>query len=119
MKTRYSGIILAAVFMSGAPLMPAFADTLRCGSALVSDGDSRAKLLRLCGDPVDIENHSIVRRSQYLRHGHLVYFGDARVEVPVEVWTYNFGPNKLMRRIRLVDGLIDEIETLGYGYREE
>ena len=39
------------------------------------------------------------------------------VEVPVEVWTYNFGPYKLMRRVRFVDGLVEEIETLGYGYR--
>ena len=41
------------------------------------------------------------------------------VEVPVEVWTYNFGPYKLMRRVRFVDGLVEEIETLGYGYRVE
>ncbi len=27
------------------------------------------------------------------------------VEVEVEVWTYNFGPNKLMERIRIEDGL--------------
>jgi len=41
------------------------------------------------------------------------------VEVPVEYWTYNFGPNKLMRRIRFVDGLVEEIETLDYGYNED
>ena len=46
-------------------------------------------------------------------------FGDGYVEVPVEIWTYNFGPYKLLRRVRFVDGKVDEIETLGYGYREK
>ena len=40
------------------------------------------------------------------------------MEVPVELWTYNFGPYKLMRRIRFVDGLVDEIETLSHGYED-
>jgi hypothetical protein len=35
----------------------------------------------------------------------------------VEYWTYNLGPNKLMRRLRLEDGVVTEIETLGHGYR--
>ena len=34
----------------------------------------------------------------------------------MEIWTYNFGPNKLMRRLRFVDGELQDIETLGYGY---
>ena len=38
------------------------------------------------------------------------------IEVPVETWIYNLGPNKLMRRIRFEDGIVVEIETLGYGY---
>jgi uncharacterized protein YvpB len=38
------------------------------------------------------------------------------VEVRVEIWTYNFGPHKLMRRLRFDDGELVEIETLGYGY---
>jgi len=41
---------------------------------------------------------------------------DGYVEVPIEIWTYNFGPYKLMRQVRFVDGVVDEIETLGYGY---
>lgn len=119
MKMRLCKMLVVTACLGSLPVMPAAADALRCGSALVSDGDTRAKVLELCGDPTDIENRSILRRPQYLRHGRIVYFGDERVEVPVEVWTYNFGPNKLMRRIKLVDGLVDEIETLGYGYHEK
>ena len=35
----------------------------------------------------------------------------------IETWTYNFGPNLLMRRIRFTaDGTVASIETLGYGF---
>jgi len=49
-------------------------------------------------------------------NGREYFFGDELMEVPVDIWTYNFGPYKLMRRIRFVDGVVEEIETLGYGY---
>lgn len=106
----------AQVFLGMALAMPAFADGMRCGSDLVHDGDGRAKVLRLCGEPADVETRSILRRPYFNRGGRTVYYGREQVEVPVEIWTYNFGPSKLMRRIRFVDGLIEEIETLGYGY---
>jgi hypothetical protein len=96
----------------------AHADAMRCGTRLVRDGDSRAKVRQLCGEPVEIQTTTILRRPYYNLNGRLVYFGDGLVEVPVEVWTYNFGPYKLMRRLRFIDGLIDEIETLGHGYLE-
>ncbi len=36
--------------------------------------------------------------------------------VPVEIWTYNFGPNKLLRTFRFVGDELDDIQTNGYGY---
>ena len=65
-------------------------------------------------------NASADQRKRFVEafYKSLLYtYGDAMVEVPVEIWTYNFGPYKLMRRVRFVDGLVEEIETLGYGYR--
>jgi hypothetical protein len=41
------------------------------------------------------------------------------VPVAVEFWTYNLGRQKLMRRLRLEDGLVVEIETLGHGYHDD
>lgn len=99
--------------------LPAHADAMRCGSRLVSDGDTRTAVRELCGEPSDIYTRSILRRPYYNYHGRLIYYGDGLIEVPVEVWTYNFGPYKLMRRVRFVDGLVEEIETLGYGYHEK
>jgi Protein of unknown function (DUF2845) len=95
---------------------PAHADAMRCGNRLVSEGDGIATVRDLCGDPTDVQTRTIVRRPYYDRYGRYYYYGNGLVEVPVEIWTYNLGPYKLMRRVRFVDGVVDEIETLGYGY---
>lgn len=34
----------------------------------------------------------------------------------VESWTYNFGPDRAMQRVVFVDGVVDQIESLGRGY---
>jgi hypothetical protein len=108
---------LLAFAVACATTHPAEADSLRCGSKLVRDGDTRAAVLNFCGEPADVQTRSILRRPSFSRNGRQ-FFGEGFVEIPVEVWTYNFGPYKLLRRIRFVDGLVEEIETLGYGYRE-
>src|SRR5688572_24484668 len=95
------------------------ADAMRCGNRLVSEGDTRSQVRGLCGEPSDIQTRSILRRPHYSVNGRLVYYGDGLIEIPVETWTYNFGPYKLMRRVRFVDGQVEEIETLGYGYHEK
>lgn len=98
---------------------PALADAMRCGSRLVREGETRDEVLAKCGKPSDIQTRTILRRPYYDFHGRIVYYGDGLVEVPVEIWTYNFGPYQLMRRVRFVDGIVDEIETLSHGYHQE
>lgn len=93
-----------------------YADAMRCGTKLLREGDTRDAVRSLCGEPSDVQARSILRRPYYDYKGRIVYFGDGLVEIPVEIWTYNFGPFKLMRRVRFVDGFIEDIETLGYGY---
>jgi hypothetical protein len=96
----------------------ASADAMRCGNRLVTFGDTRSAVLAICGEPADVQVRTVLRRPSYRLNGRVVYYGDGVVETPVEIWTYNFGPYKLMRRVRFIDGLVDDIETLGYGYRE-
>jgi hypothetical protein len=105
---------LAALLLTAA--VPASADGLRCGSKLVTTGDPRAKVRQFCGEPTDVQTRSILRRPVFGFGGRVYSYGDGYVEVPVEIWTYNFGPYKLMREIRFVDGRVEDIETLGYGY---
>jgi len=104
----------AAAFVAAAP---AHADGFRCGTRLVVEGTTRGEVLARCGEPTDVARRSILRRPVLWRYGRPYFLSDDLVEVPVETWTYNLGPNKLMRRLRLEDGLVVEIDTLGYGYR--
>lgn len=108
--------LIASLLALGMIASNAHADALRCGSRLVRFGDTRAMVRDVCGEPADVETRTIVRRPHYDYYGRIVYYGTGYVEVPVEIWTYNFGPYKLMRRIKFVDGVIEDIETLGYGY---
>jgi hypothetical protein len=108
-----------AVVLALVPLTSAQADAMRCGTRIISEGATRTMVRDLCGEPYDVTTRSILRRPYYNVHGRIVYFGDGLIEVPVEIWTYNFGPYKLMRRVRFVDGLVEEIETLGYGHRAQ
>jgi len=57
------------------------ADAMRCGSKLVTFGDTRSAVRSLCGEPSDIQTRSILRRPTYNLHGRVVYFGDGYVEI--------------------------------------
>ena len=93
---------------------------MRCGSKLVTKGDGKDKVRTLCGEPSAVSYQGVVRRapryeygSGYERH---VYYGPGWVEMPVEIWTYNQGSHKLLRKLRFVGDELEEITTDGYGY---
>lgn len=107
----------AVLLLSGLAIaLPAHA--FRCGTQLVSKGDTRSAVLAKCGEPTEIDRRSVWRRPVVWLHGRPFFVGSDLVEIPVEFWIYNLGPNKLMRRVRFEDGLVVEVDTLGYGFRE-
>ena len=109
---------VAAVLVLGF-LASAQALAFRCGTRLVSEGDTRSQVIAKCGDPSDVANQgSVFRRPVFWNHGRRYYAGENFIEVPIETWVYNLGPNKLMRRLRFEGGVVVEITTLGYGYHE-
>lgn len=79
------------------------AASMRCGSALVGEGDSAAMLKTRCGEPLfrDVWSPFVLA---------------AGIQAPAEVWYYNFGPNQFLRIVRLQAGRIERIETDGYGF---
>lgn len=102
---------------------------LRCGNRLVSEGDPAAKVLRFCGEPASVQQRSILRagipfprtaatEAAAAGDDELLVTTRSYVAVLLEEWTYNFGPNKLMRVVRFENGLVRDITPLGYGYRE-
>ena len=94
---------------------PAFA--FRCGTKLVAKGDTRSAVAAKCGEPTDVvKMSSVFRRPMIWANGRPYYLGEDFVEIPVESWVYNLGPNKLMRKVIFEDGVVSDIETLGYGY---
>ena len=110
-------IVLAALTLV-LPVTAAAEDTMRCGSRLVTTGDGKDKVRTLCGEPTDVAFVGTLGRRAYPAFGSddYSYFGPAWVEVPVEVWTYNFGSTKLLRKLRFVGDELVEIRTDGYGY---
>jgi hypothetical protein len=107
--------IAAAWLLGFLATSPAFA--FRCGSKIVTEGDTRSEVAAKCGEPTDVlVQRSVFRRPVIWTHGRPYYVGEDYIEVPVESWVYNLGPNKLMRRLRFEGGVLTEIETLGYGY---
>jgi Protein of unknown function (DUF2845) len=95
---------------------PGQADALRCGNRLVYEGDIAAVVENLCGKPMQISRSSMSKIPSFWRSGRLYQLSDQEVLVPVETWTYNFGPRKFMRQLRFEDGVLMEIRILDYGY---
>jgi hypothetical protein len=92
------------------------AQSLRCDRKIISGGATRAEVAAFCGDPVQVDQKSAYYRPIDSVGNQSNLRAPAVVEVQVEVWTYNFGPNRLMQRIRFEDGVVVRIESLGYGY---
>jgi len=115
---RIGALTLTLIALGCAAMLPvsARAEGLRCGSKLVQSGDTRASVRSKCGAPVDVTHKTIFHRPSFVLRGRL-FFGD-EVALDAESWTYNFGPNKFMRRVRFVDGIVEDVDTLDYGYHE-
>ena len=97
---------------------PAFA-SMRCGTKIINEGVSRSEVAAKCGEPDEVVTlRSVFRRPVLWSNGRPYFIGENYIEVPIEAWVYNFGPNKLMRRVVFEAGFVTDIETLGYGYNK-
>jgi Protein of unknown function (DUF2845) len=111
-----AALAFAALLLADIPAVHA-SDTMRCGTRIVSSGDGKDKVRALCGEPTSISVVGIQRAPRYYYGPYdYSYFGPGLIEVPVEIWTYNFGSSKLLRKLRFVGDELDEIRTDGYGY---
>lgn len=110
--------VLALALTSIGTTGPAHADALRCGAKLVAEGDTLSAVEAKCGLPTDVVRRTRFAPAIVWRDGHPYRVGHGSIEIVVEEWTYNFGPQRFMRRVRFEDGVVVRIDTLGYGYRE-
>jgi len=87
---------------------------MRCGNSLIEVGEPTATVQALCGSPADVQHSVVVKATTTGGAGGRTTVG---AEVPVEIWTYDRGPNQLMVSIRFVDGKVVAIDTLHeYGH---
>jgi hypothetical protein len=99
----------AALLLAAAP-----AHAFRCGTRIITRGDPVDKLLHYCGEPLSVQTRFTHR--PYVTTPGGVFVPGLVEEVLVEEWTYNLGPQKLMRLVRLENGFVAEVKQLGYGY---
>jgi len=110
-KTR--AVALASLIVLGlASTSNAYA--MRCGTRIITKGDHVSKLLRYCGEP-DFAQSRAAQRSYHNRFGQILFTG-LYEEILIQEWTYNLGPNKLMRVVKMENGVITQVQHLGYGY---
>lgn len=96
---KISATILAFMFSATALA----AGAMRCGSRIVDDEALAAELLSACGEPSFRDQFTAENRA-------------GNVVVDTEVWTYDFGPQKLLRLVTLRNGQISNIDSDGYGF---
>lgn len=86
-----------------------------CNSSDIITGMSQLELVVRCGQPADRELHyrNVTRYYPQYQTGSLIY----PIHQYVEEWTYNFGHNKFLRHVTLLDGRIIHVETGERGYR--
>ena len=105
-------IIASAVAIVFAVAGVARADGMRCGSLLVSQGDTIYRVESRCGAPIDVRTW-VEYRSVKVRVGN--FWVDRMVEVKFEEWTYDQGPERLVRFVLFEDGRLAQVNTGSYG----
>jgi hypothetical protein len=126
MKTygNYAIVIVAFLCVFGSVET---ASAFRCGTQLVGEGDTRAEVIQKCGEPtfVDSWEEELVQRDfgavpdydprtgryEGSRQPFLV-----KIQVKIELWTYNLGPTQFTRYLRFENGILREITTGAKGY---
>jgi hypothetical protein len=109
-RCRVTIMVLIAVLVGVAEVALA----LQCGGRIASTGDSKWEVQEACGEPAYIEESiEVIPKVIYDEFRHRY------VQIPVyvskSVWTYNFGPTRLIYFLTFRENTLVKIETGGYG----
>lgn len=84
----------------------AIADNFRCPNGeIVSTGDRQSIVAMKC-DPPSYKSTRTESEAGYK---------GATILVSIEEWTYNEGPNRLVHILTFRNGLLDSVQTAGFG----
>jgi Protein of unknown function (DUF2845) len=84
------------------------AQSVVCKGKIINEGVTKAEVAAACGAPTEVGQDA-----------HNPAIGKSAApdsDESTEVWTYNFGPQKLMQRIWFEDGRVKLVESLGPGH---
>jgi hypothetical protein len=84
------------------------AQSVSCGNSIINEGVTKAVVVAQCGTPMQAGDRAGAEEPAI-----------GKVAPPSsgdEVWTYNFGPSRLMQRIWFEDDVVTRVESLGYGH---
>lgn len=95
-RTIALGLTAALLLASESP-----AATMRCGNALVQEGDYKVQVLLTCGEPLFVD-----RAYECLPGGLACDF--------VERWAYDPGPFRMLRIVTFRHGRVDRIEQVAH-----
>ena len=103
---------IAFLILAWTPVL-ALSQSLRCSEKIIGEGSTSVEVSSLCGQPAQVEHKTIYRDVSTATPGVAV---GTTTEIHLEAWIYNFGPDRLMQRIWLEDGVVIRIESMGYGF---
>ena len=113
MKTNIAIILFASISFLSFSIGNALA--FRCGSGLVSEGDTKTRVLVTCGKPTTKEN-SCENNQQYTtlsKHGKVKKH--KKCGKKLEVWHYNCGDNDFIYKLTFENGKLADENTEGRG----
>jgi hypothetical protein len=114
--SRLRKVLIPVAAWAALLALPDTAWAFRCGNKLVVDGDTAEMVLARCGQPAERTQYTALRPPVIWYGGRPVRVAGGPIEVLVETWTFNFGRQKLMQRVRLEAGIVVEVQALGYGH---
>jgi|SRR5688572_15239440 hypothetical protein len=87
---------------------------LQCDGKVVSMGYHRWRVREICGEPANIQDIQQLTPRRYYDPYQRIYV-DTFVHVNKSIWTYNFGPSRLIYILTFENDKLVNIETDGYG----
>lgn len=123
-RMGFGGIALFCLMLS--PAVQAD-DTLRCGYKLVQAGNTMYDVRSICGVPDWVDQHvesravsrpAVVPCRTGRGYGSCTVLLQDAVQVPVEVWTYDFGPMQFIEYLTFEQGRLVHVQSGPYGHKQ-
>lgn len=87
-----------------------------CDPAVLGEGKLVLEILSRCGEPA-VKDEWEEEVAAVRQVDGQAFYAEA-VYRTIAIWTYDFGPNVLVRYVRVEDGRVTRVETGSYGYGE-